>query len=141
MTTTQKTQQQIIGEFKGLHTWFDKYGYLIKLGKTLPAIEPKNKNDDTLIRGCQVNTWFYSEFKDGKVHYKIDSISLIIKGTAVLLLRVLDGLTPEEIRNTDLYFIDETGLRENFSPMKANSLWKLVNRMQSDAAGYEKDIK
>lgn len=139
--TTEETQRQIIKEFKGLDDWLDKYAYLIKLAKTLPTIDPKNINDDTLIRGCQVNTWFHSNLRGGKVFYEIDSISMIIKGTAVLLLRVLDGLTPKEIKDVDLYFIDKTGLRENFSPMKANSLWKLVNRMKSDAAEYEKDIK
>jgi cysteine desulfuration protein SufE len=138
---TQDTQEQIIKEFRFLDNWLDKYGYLIKLGKTLPAIEEKNKNDDTLIRGCQVNTWFCSSLQDGKVFYEVDSISLIIKGTAVLLLRVLNGLTPKEIENTDLYFIDKTGLRENFSPMKANSLWKLVNLMKSEAVLYGKKEK
>jgi cysteine desulfuration protein SufE len=139
--TTQESQEQIIKEFKGLNNWLDKYGHLIVLGRNLPAIDVKNKTADTLIRGCQVNTWFHSTFRDGKVFYEIDSISLIIKGTAVLLLRVLNGLTPEEIKNTDLYFIDKTGLKENFSPMKANSLWKLVNRMRADAAAYAKKEK
>jgi cysteine desulfuration protein SufE len=138
---TQETQDQIIKEFKGLNNWLDKYSHLVKLGKTLPTIEAKNKTDDTLIRGCQVNTWFCSTFRDGKVFYEIDSVSLIIKGTVVLLLKVLNGLTPEEVKNTDLYFIDKTGLRENFSPMKANSLWKLVNRMKSDAVLYDNNNK
>lgn len=139
--TTQESQEQIIKEFKGLNNWLDKYSYLVTLGKSLPAIDAKNKTGDTLIRGCQVSTWFHSVFIDGKVFYEIDSISLIIKGTAVLLLRVLNGLTPEEIKNTDLYFIDKTGLRENFSPMKANSLWKLVNKMRADAITYAKKEK
>jgi len=139
--TTQESQEQIIKEFKGLNNWLEKYSYLVTLGKSLPAIEAKNKTENTLIRGCQVSTWFHSTFRDDKVFYEIDSISLIIKGTAVLLLRVLDGMRPEDIKNTDLYFIDKTGLRENFSPMKANSLWKLVNRMKSDAVSYENNNK
>jgi len=138
---TQETQEKIIEEFKHLNSWLDKYSYLIALGNDLPPIDLNNKTEDTLIRGCQVSTWFHSKFVDGRVFYEIDSISFIIKGTAVLLLRVLNGLTPEEIENTDLYFIDKTGLRENFSPMKANSLWKLVNRMRADAAAYAKKEK
>ncbi|MFA6594126.1 MAG: SufE family protein [Candidatus Buchananbacteria bacterium] len=135
--TTQKIQQEIIKEFGGsAKDWLKKYGQLMKLGKTLPSAEEAHKIEDNLVKGCQVRTWYGSTFKDGKVFYKIDSLSLIIKGAVVLLLRVLNGRTPEEIKNTELYFIDQTGLRELFSPVKANSLWKVINRMQTDAANY-----
>ncbi len=136
--TTQEIQQEIIGEFKKFDDWMDKYGYLIKLGKNFPPIDSKYKTQDDLIKGCQVKTWFHSRFEAGKVFYDIDSLSLIIKGIASLLSRVLAGQKPKDIKNIDLYFIDEIGLRENFSPVRANSLWKLVNRMKSDAASYEK---
>ena len=75
-------------------------------------------------------------FKDGRVFYEIESASGIIKGIIVLLIKILSGQRPEEIKNADLYFIDKAELRENFSPLRANSLWKLLNRMKSDAVSY-----
>lgn len=133
----QEIQEEIIQEFKIFNNWMDKYDYLIKLGKDLPSIDSKYKKEENLIRGCQVKTWFYSEFKDGKVFYNIDSSSIIIRGIIALLIRVLSGQKPEDIKSADLYFIDKIGLRENFSPIRANSLWKLVNKMKSDATLYE----
>lgn len=132
--TIQEIQEEIINEFKIFDNWMDKYNYLIKLGKNLPPIDSQYKIEDNLIKGCQVKTWFHSAFKDRKVFYDIDSRSVIIRGIIALLIRVLSGQKPEEIKNADLYFIDKIGLRENFSPVRANSLWKLVNRMKSDAA-------
>jgi len=132
----QEIQKEIINEFKIFDNWMDKYNYLIKLGKDLPPIDSKYKIEDNLIRGCQVETWFHSTFKDGKVSYDIDSRSVIVRGLIALLWRVLSGQKPEDIKNTDLYFIDRIGLRENFSPVRANSLWKLLNRMKSDAVLY-----
>lgn len=129
----QEIQEQIISQFKTFDNWMDKDNYLIKLGKDLPPINLKYKTEDNLIKGCQVKTWFYSRFKDGKVFYDIDSISIIIKGFIALLIRVFSGQKPEDIKNADLYFIDEIGLRENFSPLRANSLFKLVNRIKSDS--------
>lgn len=137
--TIQEIQEEIIQEFKNFNNWMEKYNYLIKLGKELPPIDSKYKTEDNLIKGCQVKTWFYSEFKDGKVFYEIDSSSLVIKGIIALLTRVLSDQKPKDIENAELYFIDEIGLRENFSPVRANSLWKLVNRMKSEAAFLEKD--
>jgi len=134
--TIQEIQKEIINEFKIFGNWMDKYNYLIKLGKDLPPIASKYKTENNLIKGCQVKTWFHSAFKEGKVFYDIDSKSTMIRGIIVLLIRVLSGQKPKDIKNADLYFIDRIGLRENFSPTRANSLWKLANRMKSDAALY-----
>lgn len=132
----QEAQEEIIKEFENVNDGIDKYNYLIKLGKNLPPIDSKYKTKDNLIKGCQVETWFHSSFRDGKVFYDIDSRSTIIRGIIALLIRVLSGQKPEDIKDANLYFIDKVGLRENFSPIRANSLWKLVNRMKSDAIMY-----
>ncbi len=128
--TIREIQEEIINEFKNFNSWMDKYNYLIKLGKEFPQIDSKYKTEDNLIKGCQMKTWFHSTFKDGKIFYNIDSMSVIIRGIVALLVRVLSGKKPEDINNADLYFIDKIGLRENFSPVRSNSLWKLVNQMK-----------
>jgi len=135
--TINEIQEKIINEFKIFNNPMDKYNELIKLGKNLAPIDPKYKTEENLIKGCQVKTWFYSSFKDGKVFYEIDSSSVMTRGFIALLTKVLSGQKPEDIKNADLYFIDKIGLRENFSPIRANSLWKLVNRMKSGAALYK----
>ena len=136
----QEAQKEIINEFKIFDNWMDKYNYLIKLGKDLPSIDSKHKTEDNLIKGCQVKTWFHSTFKEGKVFYDIDSNSIIIKGFIALLISVLSGQKPEDIKNADLCFIDKIGLRENFSSVRANSLWKMVNQVKSDAALYRTKV-
>jgi cysteine desulfuration protein SufE len=132
----QEIQEEIIKEFKGFDDWKSKYKYLIKLGRDLPPIDLKYKTEENIIKGCQVKTWFHSEIKDGKIVYNIDSVSVIIKGIAALLIRILSFQKPEDVKNADLYFIDKVGLRENFSPLRANSLWKLINRIKSEAILY-----
>jgi cysteine desulfuration protein SufE len=134
--TIQEIQEEIISEFQNFNSWMDKDVYLIKLGKNLPPIDLKYKTEDNLIKGCQVKTWFHSTFKDGRVFYDVDSSSMMIKGIISLLIRILSGQRPEDIKNADLYFIDKIGLRENFSPLRANSLWKLANKMKSAATLY-----
>lgn len=138
--TIDEIQEGIIDEFKNFDDGIDKYNYLVTLGKNLPSIDQKYKIEDNLIKGCQVETWFHSALKEGKVFYDIDSKSVMIRGIIALLIRVLSGQKPEDIRNADLYFIDKAGLRENFSPTRANSLWKIGNRIKLDAAMYETNI-
>jgi len=139
--TIKEIQAEIINEVKGFDNWMDKNSYLIKLGKEAPSISPEHKTEKNIIRGCQVTTWFYSELKDGKVFYEIDSMSMMIKGIISLLIRILSGQKPEDIKTADLYFIDKIDLSEDFSPLRANSLFKLVNQMKSEAAFYEAEMK
>ncbi len=134
--TTQETQVEIMAEIGKCHDWMDKYEYLIRLGKELPTMPEEHKNNDTLIKGCQVKTWFASRFENGEVIYEVDSLSYIVRGAAVLLLKILNHRKPEENTCADLYFIKQAGLSEIFSPSRANSLWKMLNQMKADAARY-----
>ncbi|HAY31988.1 SufE family protein, partial [Alistipes sp.] len=47
-----------------------------------------------------------------------------------LLIRVMNGRTPDEIIDADLYFIDRIGLRENLSPTRANGLLAMIKQMK-----------
>jgi cysteine desulfurase / selenocysteine lyase len=136
LINSRAAQEKIIKDFRPYSQWTDKYAELVKLGKKLPPLNSELKTEDNLIRGCQVNTWYHSSFADGKMFFQVDSVSLIIKGFVALLLEVFSGRKPKDIVDTDLYFFDKIGLKENFSPLRANSLWKLVGRMKADAASH-----
>jgi cysteine desulfuration protein SufE len=75
--------------------------------------------------------------QDGKVIYKGDSDAILVKGIVALLIRVLSGHTPEEIVNTQLYFIDEIQLREHLSPTRSNGLNAMLRRMIEYAVKYK----
>ncbi|MFA6375821.1 MAG: SufE family protein [Candidatus Paceibacterota bacterium] len=131
--TIEETQKEIIDEFKKYENWFDKRKHLIRLGKKLPYQNKARAADANLIRGCQVSTWFYSEFVGGKMFYEIDSSSAMVKGVAALLVRIFSGQKPDDICRAGLSFIEDAGLSEDFSPIRANSLLKMLGRIKSDA--------
>jgi cysteine desulfuration protein SufE len=54
-----------------------------------------------------------------------------------LLIQVLSGHTPDEIINTELYFIDKIGLREHLSPTRSNGLLAMVKQMKMFALAYK----
>ena len=115
-------QDEIIEEFSVFDDWLDKYDYLIGLSETLPAIAPEHRTERYLIEGCQSRVWVDAKLEDGRVYYAADSDAIITKGIIALLIRVLNGRTPQEILDTELYFIDAIGLAANLSPTRANGL-------------------
>lgn len=131
---TQDTiQENIIEEFSIFDDWLDKYDYLISLSESLPAIDPAKRTDRYLIEGCQSRVWVSAELRDGKMYYTADSNAIITKGIIALLVRVMNGRTPEEAAHLDLYFVDAIGLGENLSPTRSNGLRAMIQQMKLDA--------
>lgn len=128
--TIPELEEQIIGEFSLFEDWMESYNYLIELGKSLPLIDPKFKNDTYLITGCQSKVWLHATFSDGRVAFTADSDAIITKGIISLLVRVLSDRTPEEILQADLAFIDKIGLREHLSPTRSNGLTSMIKQMK-----------
>ena len=80
--------------------------------------------------------WVDAKLEDGRVYYAADSDAIITKGIIALLIRVLNGRTPQEVLDTDLYFIDAIGLAANLSPTRANGLAAMVRQMRLYALAY-----
>ena len=135
--TINEAQDEIIGEFSVFDEWLDKYEYLIELSGSLPAIGEEHRNEQFLIRGCQSRVWVDAELRDGKIYFTADSDAIITKGIIALLIRVLSGRPPQEIDDSDLYFIDRIGLRENLSPTRANGLLAMIKQMKLYALAYQ----
>ncbi len=135
--TTQEIQNEIIEEFSIFDDWMDKYEYLIEIGNTLEAYNDDNKKPSNLIQGCQSRVWLDAEYKDGKIYFTADSDAIITKGIIALLIRVFSGKTPDEILQTDLFFLDKIGLKENLSPTRANGLVSMIKNINAYAQAYK----
>lgn len=123
-------QEQIIEEFSIFDEWLDKYDYLIELSDTLPAIAPEHRTEQYVIKGCQSRVWVDAKLEGGKMMYSADSDAIITKGIIALLIRVMNGRSPQEIVDLDLYFIDAIGLGENLSPTRSNGLVAMIKQMK-----------
>ena len=130
-------QEAIIEEFSMFDDWLDKYDYLISLSDSLPLIDEGKRTEKYLIEGCQSRVWVSSEMRDGKVYYAADSDAIITKGIISLLIRVMSGRTPQQILDTELYFVDRIGLAANLSPTRANGLVSMIKQMRLYALAFK----
>lgn len=129
-------QDEIIEEFNDFDDWMDKYQMLIDLGNDLESLDEKYKTEDNLIDGCQSRVWVQCDLIDGKMHLQAESDALIVKGIVALLLRVLSDQTPQDILDTELYFIEQIGLSEHLSPTRANGLLAMIKQIRLYAFAY-----
>lgn len=134
--TINEIQDNVIEEFSSFDDWMDKYALLIDLGNNLPVLDEKYKTESNLIEGCQSRVWLQADYVDGKIIFKGDSDAVIVKGIVSLLINVLSDHTPQEILDTDLYFIEKIGLKEHLSPTRSNGLVAMVKQMHLYAVAY-----
>ncbi|NQV29754.1 MAG: SufE family protein [Candidatus Marinimicrobia bacterium] len=137
-TSIDQIQIDIIEEMSQLGDWMRRYEYLIKLGKEHVVDTSSLHKDEHAVPGCQSNVWMKTQFEDGRLHFEIDSESIIIKGIIVLLLKVFNNQPAQQIANTDAYFLQKTGLSERISPSKSNGLSVIINRIQESGRQLDK---
>ena len=106
-------QDEVVAEFSDFDDWMDRYQLLIDLGNEQEPLDEKYKTEQNLIEGCQSRVWLQADEVDGKIIFKAESDALIVKGIIALLIKVVSGHTPDEILNSELYFIDKIGLKED----------------------------
>lgn len=136
MKTINELQDEVIEEFSDFDDWMDKYQMLIDLGNDLDVLDDKYKTEQNLIDGCQSRVWIQCDYEDGRLLLTADSDALIVKGIIALLIQVLNGHTPTEILDADLYFIDRIGLWEHLSPTRSNGLLAMVKQIKAYALAY-----
>jgi len=128
--TIEEKAAELIEEFSVFDDWMDKYSYLIELGEEAQPLPEEKKTKQNLINGCQSQLWLTAEYRDGKVYFEADSDAIITKGIAQVLLRVINGETPEVILNNDFGFLEKIGLQEHLSPTRSNGLNSMIKQIK-----------
>ena len=137
MATINEIQDSIIEEFSDFEDWLDRYQLLIDIGSEQPSLDEKYKTDNNLIEGCQSRVWLQADFVDGKVLFRAESDALIVKGIVSLLIKVYSGRTPDEILESEPYFVEAIGLKEHLSPTRSNGLVAMIKQMRLYALAFK----
>lgn len=138
MMTIEEAQQEVIEEFSDYDDWMDRYQLLIDLGSEQEPLPEQYKTVSNLIDGCQSRVWLQADLTpEGTIHFQAESDALIVKGIVTLLIRVLDGHTPDEILSADLHFIEDIGLKEHLSPTRSNGLLAMLKQMKLYAVAFK----
>lgn len=138
--TIHEIQEEIIEEFSMFDDWTQRYEYMIELGRSLPLIEDRYKDEDHIIKGCQSKVWVHAELQDDKLVFTADSDAIITKGIIAILVRAFSNQKPVDIIEADTRFIDTIGLKEHLSPTRANGLVNMIKQLKLYAVAYQTQL-
>ncbi len=140
LMSIQEIQAEIVDEFALFDDWMQRYEYMIELGKSLPLIDEKYKDEDHIVKGCQSKVWVHAELKDDKLVFTADSDAIITKGIIAILVRAFSNQKPADIIEADTRFIDDIGLKEHLSPTRANGLVSMIKQLKLYAVAYQTQL-
>jgi cysteine desulfuration protein SufE len=138
MKSIDTLEKEIIEKFDSLVDIDSKYAYLFRIGDELPTMDPSLKNESTLVKGCQSKLWFYLNEDEGRLTLLVDSDSMVIKGIGALLVRLVDGRRPEEIKNVGLDFIDQLNIWK-LASNRNNGLLAMIDHLHKQAEQFAGD--
>lgn len=128
---TESIQNEIVDDFSVLENDFEMtLNYLMEIGEQLEAYNEENRLDENLIKGCQSKVWLSYKIKDNKFFFTGDSNTAITKGLLSLLIKVFSGQSADDILNTKLFFINDTGLCRFIGTQRSNGLEAMENKFK-----------
>ena len=134
-------QEQIISEFDLIGGDLEMATlFVMESGEKLPEMDEVLKNEDNLVQGCQSKVWLSTDFKEGKVYFQADSNAAITKGLVYFLIRIFQGRTPDEILESELFFIDRIGMSRFIGTQRSNGFAAMIKQIKVYALAYKSKI-
>ncbi len=135
MKSIVDVEDEIVREFLNLPDIDARYAYLFQLAGDLQPLDTFLKTDENLVDGCQSKLWFHLHLTGGLLFLQADSDSMVIKGIAALLSRLVNGRHPEEINQISLDFIDKIQIWK-LPSKRNNGLLTILQSLKAKAKYY-----
>ena len=108
----------------------DRLQYLIDIARRVDPLNDSEKVDENKIRGCASNLWVVGKVnEDGTMSYKHDADAWITKGTAKVLVDLLNGEHRSAVAHLTLESFEGLGIRNLLTMQRQIGFGSLVERM------------
>lgn len=137
MKSIDAVEEEIIQEFNQFDSIDEKYTHLFRLGRELPELDGRYKTDENLVKGCQSDLWFHFSVRRNRIFLEADSDSMVIKGIAALLIRIINGRKPEEVEQIGMDFIDQMQIWK-LASQRNNGLMAMLDHIKNQVKNFTK---
>jgi cysteine desulfuration protein SufE len=117
------------GEEMSVLEGHDRLHYLIDIAKGVEPLSAQEKIDENKIRGCASNLWVVGQVDNGTMFYKHDADAFITKGTAKLIIDLVNGEKQSDIAELTLESFNGLGIKELLTMQRQIGFGSLIERI------------
>jgi len=108
----------------------DRLHYIIDEAKKVEPLAQEHKIDENKIRGCISNLWVTGKvLDDGTMEYKHDADSHMTKGTAKVIIDIVNGEPKSDVAKLTLESFMPLGIRELLTMQRQVGFASLIERI------------
>ncbi len=118
------------GEHMSVLEGMERLQYIIDEARKVEPLKEKFKTDDNRIRGCISNLWVYGKtMKDGTMQYYHDADSHMTKGTAKVILDLVNGEKRDEVAKLTVDSFRPLGIKELLTMQRQVGFASLIEKV------------
>tara|TARA_Y100001949_G_C15855460_1_gene272621 strand:- start:133 stop:534 length:402 start_codon:yes stop_codon:yes gene_type:complete len=108
----------------------ERLQYIIDEAKSVEPLDDSCKIEENKIRGCISNLWVTGKvMENGTMQYRHDADSHMTKGTAKVILDIVNGEHKDEVANLTLDDFQALGIRELLTMQRQVGFASLIERV------------
>ncbi len=118
------------GEEMSVLEGHDRLQYIIDIARDVEPLKDKFKTEKNKIRGCVSNLWVTGKIlEDGNMKYRHDAESWITKGTAKIILDIVNGKHKDDVAKLTLDDFMHLGIREMLTMQRQVGYASLIEKV------------
>ena len=118
------------GEDMSILEGHDRLQYIIDEAKKVEPLAQEHKTEENKIRGCISNLWVTGNVQeDGTMQYQHDADSHMTKGTAKVIIDIVNGEHKNEVAQLTLESFMPLGIRELLTMQRQVGFASLIERI------------
>jgi len=118
------------GEHMSVLEGMERKKYIIDEARKVEPLKDKFKTDDNKIRGCISNLCVHGKImEDGTMQYQHDADSHMTKGTAKVILDVVNGEKRDEVAKLTIDSFRPLGIRELLTMQRQVGFASLIEKV------------
>jgi cysteine desulfuration protein SufE len=118
------------GEEMSVLEGMERLQYIIDEARNVPPLGDEHKTEENKILGCISNLWVGGEqLADGTMEYYHDADSHMTKGTAKVILDMVNGEPKEEVAGLTIDSFRPLGIRELLTMQRQVGFAGLIERI------------
>lgn len=127
----REVEKDILNDLKELEDTISQYTYLISCAYYCEELPEEYRQEQYLVKECQVNTWMHVSWQNDTCTILADSESLIVKGALALLQELYHGRTREEIGDYQCALLEHEIFSKHFTAEQRQGLEGVIYKLKT----------